>query len=521
SFGEQRTESVRLVDLDRDGNLDLFFANIYYDEECVGRNCPAIPARNGGQVWLNSGDGTFVDTGQTLPGASGEIATPGDFDGDGDLDIVTLYYQANSNNVRVARLWRNDGVANFASAGDLLAYRADIETQGFAADFDDDGDVDLLVNAVAQSQRVWLNRDYVDVSVALQNASSQALAGDTVNFEIVVQNHSDRGVNGVALQLDSYEYLTDLQILEISSEKESTTNKQPGGWTQSFGAPSATVNLQPLDTVRFVVQAVAASGDNSLSFDGARLPLGVSIIEPNDLVFIADAATTAVAAGIPVFPRGDANIPTYRDSGQTLQSFRWNSQSVGDVDNDGDVDVVLFSLRGTRLWLNNGAGRMVFQGTYGSGQVIADGALGRLDDDDQLSWAVADNYATLWYRGPDVYAPTALRDEPVSSDAVTLGDLNGDGRPDVVVVSANAPGAVFLSDSAAYVDSGQQIPAGVDVAVGDVDADGDLDLVIASRTGLAKVLLNDGAGAFTEKPDAFGFDALNTLTVDLADIDGD
>tara|TARA_R110002072_G_scaffold303130_1_gene494991 strand:- start:32 stop:4702 length:4671 start_codon:yes stop_codon:yes gene_type:complete len=86
SFGNSSTRSIRLADLDGDGDLDAFAAN------------------NGvNKVWLNNGSGLFSDSGQSLGSGitfSNEVRL-GDFDGDGTADA----FVANQNDVN--RLYFN------------------------------------------------------------------------------------------------------------------------------------------------------------------------------------------------------------------------------------------------------------------------------------------------------------------------------------------------------------------------------------------------------------------------------
>lgn len=116
------------------------------------------------------------------------------------------------------------------------------------------------------------------------------------------------------------------------------------------------------------------------------------------------------------------------------------------------------------------------------------------------------------------------------SQAVALGDLDGDGDPDVFVGNTqsneeymrnNEPNEVWLNGGeGSFSDSGQLLGAQrtYAVALGDVDGDGDMDALVGNE-GADELWLNDGDGRFTLSHQSWS--RRHTLSVFLVDLDGD
>lgn len=140
SLGVAASTSVTLGDLDGDGDLDAFVTNA----EMIG-GAPNT-------VYLNFGNGWFADTFQNLGmGHSADVAL-GDLDGDGDLDAFVG--NGDTNVAEPNSVWINDGTGFFTDSGQRLGNSASI---GVAlGDLDGDGDLDAFV-ADVQNSIVWMN----------------------------------------------------------------------------------------------------------------------------------------------------------------------------------------------------------------------------------------------------------------------------------------------------------------------------------------------------------------------------
>jgi VCBS repeat protein len=150
------TTDVDLVDVDHDGDLDLFIAE--------GTDSPA-PRPN--RLLINDGHAFFTDETATRlpPGqANSTKADFGDVDGDGDLDAIVA-------NLGPEQLLINDGSGVFmdASAAQLPpppTLFQDITADARLADVDGDGDLDVLLSnenpfdpspTGGGQNRVWIN----------------------------------------------------------------------------------------------------------------------------------------------------------------------------------------------------------------------------------------------------------------------------------------------------------------------------------------------------------------------------
>jgi hypothetical protein len=335
-------------DYDNDGDLDILL---------TGSTGSAFVSK----VYRNDGRGAFTDLGAALTGVYYSSAAWGDYDNDGDLDIL-LTGLGNGGN-EVSKVYRNDGGAfGFADIGAGLTGVA----EGSVAwgDYDNDGDLDILLagctewdfsrGCVARASKVYLNDGggFFDIDAGLVGVRFSSVAWGDVDND------------------------GDLDIL-LTGE-------------QSIGPP-----------------------DHSREFP-------VSKVYRND------------GGG------------SFADIGAGLVDVRFSSVAWGDVDNDGDRDILLTGMddtftRRAEVYRNDGAGAFTDIGAGLTG---------------------------------------------VSHSSVAWGDSDNDGDLDILLPGWSSHGPV----SKVYRNDGAsgflEIPAGLtgvgegSVAWGDYDNDGDLDILL-------------------------------------------
>ncbi|MFN8588629.1 MAG: FG-GAP-like repeat-containing protein [Candidatus Eisenbacteria bacterium] len=418
-------------------------------------------------------DHSFAEAARWSPPSPLSQLTVGDFDGDGHLDVAGLEYTGD------IQIFLSDG--SFGLAG--LFSRPGPMGAIFLAKANLNGGRDDLVAVSYYSNEL---RTYTDgVSPLMWDAT---VATTLYPSSLGVGDLNGDGIDDIVL---GTEYL------------------------------SGAVQILYSDGAGDIAAYVALSG-------GPNSGSGVAISDVNgdgrrDILVGAGDGT-----GVAVFLQSSPHVfasPNYYGGMAGSSNFRLHC---GDLDNDGDLDVVTMGPASVVL-INGGTGTFTApnlalpQSTYNHyGSSLAD-----FDGDGNLDLLVTGNYAAglLTARGngdctfeSDDQIPLATADEFAFLDRDLDGDL------DLVTVNGNMS-SVEVYDRVGGTLSQVQVdfpgnPTGL--ATGDFNGDGYPDFaVIESSMGVVAVYLNDGAGNFPVGAWTAVPTGENPVSIAAGDVNGD
>jgi len=177
-------------DYDNDGHLDLLLTG----EDNAGQP--------NARIYHNNGNGAFTDINANLPGVEYGVGVWGDYDNDGHLDVL-LMGQGSSGDL-VGTVFRNNGSGTFT---DVHANLPGAEYCSAAwGDFDNDGDLDLLLTGLDRSgnriTRVYRNTSAVSNSPpTAPTGLSASLSNSVILLSWASASDTETPVNGLTYSL--------------------------------------------------------------------------------------------------------------------------------------------------------------------------------------------------------------------------------------------------------------------------------------------------------------------------------
>jgi len=473
------------IDNDNTQAACFFDADNDGDQDLVVGIEETTSGSGGTRLYTNNGSGTFTDASAAFPVAPQDVTTlvAADFDLDGDVDVVVGTGPSTTGMQRPDLFLRNLGGGQFAAVANVLPPVLAPTLHCIAADLDADGDRDLLLGeggGSAASPRVYRN----DVQGFTDATASWLPMGVYIGGFWAVGELDGDGVADAAFV-------------------DGGASMSPTGSVQVFLGRGGTTFL-PVNPSRRPAEPWAGG---MLSVDGAF----VDVDGDGDRDWFAPAAANVpLAFPMAVLLRNDgqgrfasatASLPLVQDA---------KASRFADVDGDGDQDLLLVTATAVVQWRNDGAGNFTPAppaAMPGGMTSLADISVGDVDGDGDVDAFVGrSGFSTfdelLRNDGTGVFArdTTALPTHPNAQvRASAMLDYDGDGDLDIVLslglqngtltVYRNL-GAGQFQLATGVVPSGQSATR---ILPFDADGDGDLDLLVA---GFNVVLLLDQGSTF-------------------------
>jgi hypothetical protein len=417
---ETTGNGVAIFDYDGDGAEDIFIANgTTLDRQSGARHLP--------QLYHNDGHGRFTEVGEKAGFTAegwGQGVCVGDYDNDGRPDLLVTYYGAN-------RLYRNLGNGTFR---DVTA-QAKLPVEGVRYgsgcsffDYDRDGHLDLFV------------ANYVDLDLA---ATPKPGSGSFCVWKEIPVMCGPRGLplahnllyhnNGDGTFTDVSQKAGILKPGGRYSLGVATADFDNDGWPDIYVACDMTPSLLFENKHDGTFEERGAAAGVAYNFDGAlQAGMGVAVADFDGDGRLDIAKTNFSGDLTSLYRNEDGRFFTdvSREAGLAARQYLGWGIAFLDVDDDGWPDLVIANghvypevdarpvgdkyLQPTLLMRNLGNGRFV-DSTAGAGPAFA---------------------------------------TPRPARGLATGDLDGDGRPEIVIVNMNAapsllknrtPGGNFLN----------------------------------------------------------------------------
>jgi hypothetical protein len=462
--------------------------------EIVTVNCN--PNTDDLTIYVNNGDGTFQSGNYYAPAQNPASGTPADLtpvavtiadvNGDGKNDLIVVN---NASSDITVLLGNGNGTVQVPSEG--FATGGDPEFAAVVGDFNGDGLADVIVT------------DYCFSFVYLQGYGDGTFRTATDFYAPIPDDYGAASTTIASGDFNGDGY-PDFVVGNIGFNP---SNQSATGITVFLSNSNGT--LQP--GVNY------ASGGNLT---------GVAVADFNGDKILDIAAVDYLDNIVDVFQGSGSGTFAQTGSYATGGSASNTSPAIiltGDFNNDGfpDLAIANYNSQNITILLNNGAGAFLPPVAYSVGGYPYDIATLDINGDGILDLVATDTnpgaIAVLLGNADGTFQPVSVTTTPYTYlGNLALGDLNGDGIPDLAyaiddnvtgtyeIAVAEGVGNGTFQAPALYSTTMQNISLGGaygpypgDVKMLDFNNDGMLDLIYSNEEyGTVGILLNTGANAF-------------------------
>jgi hypothetical protein len=290
----------------------------------------------------------------------------------------------------------------------------------------------------------------------------------------------------------------------------------PSGW--NFGAPGSTATVVPVTTTSGMLTTTSYAIVPGTEFDLVSGDFNGD--GKTDFAFFGTGSNATFISN------GDGSFSPFSQlyqSGMVLAAPPSSNRAlvVGDINGDGKSDLMVIGGDIVISFISNGNGSFAFAGqpfpsgwSFGVPGTTFDLVSGDFNGDGNADFAFFGNgsYATFLSNGNGSFTPSSnvyqpgmvLAQPPHLNMKLVVGDVNGDGRLDVMVIGADIVLSFISKGDGSWAVSGQPFPSGWNFGVpgtsfelisGDFNGDGKTDFAFFGN-GSNATFISNGNGSF-------------------------
>lgn len=535
--------TVHFVDYSSDGRLDVFVCGEFADGF-------------GAKLYRNTG-GSFVPADNIeLPQVENCSSSWGDYDNDGDVDLLLSGMTAAET---VTDVFENTDEGTFEGARFELAHVGRGSVQW--VDFDRDGRLDIAVAGASETgDEAYLYKNIVGFSengrpTRPSNLRAEFNGRDVIlRWDGAVDDKTPETALTYNLRIGTMPGSIDVMPPLTNRSGFRTLNRRGNvGHALSFKLDKPLDgkyywSVQAVDHAfavsQFAPEAVFIVGQHTSDFvdvDASLLGYRDGTTDWVDLnedgyldVFLTGDGDSGPQSSIYYY---DGDRKTYSLGETSVAAVMRSATAWGDYDNDGDLDLAIIGMENNRavskIYRNDGLGAMTDISAPLPPVMDGSVAWSDLDNDGDLDLVISGagqngpTTAVFVNDHRDVFTPVQVNLLPMSRSAIATGDYDGDLDNDVLLTGFDgfSPRTVLYrnEDFPRFSEAPLNVPGLMDgdAGWGDFDGDGDIDLAVTGTTisgPVTKIYQNQSNGILTEV--VTPLPALQNGSVTWADFDG-